>query len=194
MFRLQKVLLAEYEEIYEPLLVENPIVLVDFQGTGLRQYQMGLTCNHLLFGCDKIVESSRKWSWLMVKGQDHEIESFELTCILPLQFLRFHFYRKGSRYLMMITAVQPSGQPVVSKEQPMIFEFGGHRYRQHYWHTWRERVASIRAMQTRYNHITGASPFSSTDVLLEDEIITVAQVHRRPQTPSLCSSLCRLGV
>ncbi|KAH8240361.1 hypothetical protein KR038_005594 [Drosophila bunnanda] len=194
MFRLQKVLLTEYEEIYEPLLVESPIVLVDVHGIGLRQYQMGLTCNHLLFGCDRIGESRRKWSWLLARGMDYEIESFELTCILPLQFLRFHFYRQGSRYLMMVTTAQPSGRPVVSREQPMIFEFGGHRYKQHHWHTWRERVASIRVMQTGYNQITGASPFSSTDVQLEDEIITVAQVHRAALTPSFCNSICRLGI
>ncbi|KAH8309024.1 hypothetical protein KR059_005189 [Drosophila kikkawai] len=191
MFRLQKVLMAEYEEIYEPLLVENPNVLVDFHGIGLRQYQMGLTCNHLLFGCDKFVKASTKLSWLLPKGLDHEIESFELSCILPLQFLRFHFYRKGNRYLMNVNAIQPSGQCVLTREQPMIFEFGGHRYKQHYWHTWREHVASIRALQSRYNLITGASPFSSTDVQLEDEIITMAQVHRQP---SLCSSACRLGI
>lgn len=190
MFRVQKILLAEYDEVYEPVLVENPMVLVDGRGYGLRQYYMGLTCNLLIFGCDRIVEPTEMPTYRST-DVDSEIECFDLVCMLPLQCLRFHFYRKGSRYLMMVTALQPSGQPLDGAMEPMIFEFGGHLYRQHYWHTWRERVASIRVMQPHYNQITGHSPFSSTDVLLE-EIITVAQVHRVPQTPSTMSS-CGVG-
>lgn len=144
MFRVQKILLAEYDEVYEPVLVENPMVLVDGRGYGLRQYYMGLTCNLLIFGCDRIVEPTEMPTYRST-DVDSEIECFDLVCMLPLQCLRFHFYRKGSRYLMMVTALQPSGQPLDGAMEPMIFEFGGHLYRQHYWHTWRERVASIRA-------------------------------------------------
>ncbi|XP_037714855.1 uncharacterized protein LOC119558708 [Drosophila subpulchrella] len=190
MFRVQKVLLAEYEEIYEPVLVENPFTLVDIRGMGLRQYQIGLTCNRLLFGCDNFSKYGDVPSFL-ARGLDPEIESFELVSMLPLQLIRFHFFRKATRCLMMLNIVQPLGRPLAILEHPMIFEFGGHIFKQHFWHTWRERVASIRVMQPIYGQITGASPFSSTDVQLDEEL-TVAQVHPVPRTPSLYSA-CHAG-
>ncbi|XP_016928292.2 uncharacterized protein [Drosophila suzukii] len=190
MFRVQKVLLAEYEEIYEPVLVENPFTLVDIRGVGLRQYQIGLTCNRLLFGCDNFSKYGDVPSFL-ARGLDPEIESFELVSMLPLQLIRFHFFRKATRCLMMLNIVQPLGKPLTILEHPMIFEFGGHIFKQHFWHTWRERVASIRVMQPIYGQITGASPFSSTDVQLDEEL-TVAQVHPVPRTPSLYS-VCHAG-
>ncbi|KAH8402174.1 hypothetical protein KR009_010348 [Drosophila setifemur] len=185
MFRVQKVLLAEYEEIYEPVLVENPFTLVDFRGEGLRQYQIGLTCNRLLFGCDNFSKYEDVPAFL-AQELDPEIESFDLVSMFPLQFLRFHFYRKANRCLMMLNVLQPLGKSLPVLEQPMIFEFGGHVYKQHFWHTWRERVASIRVMQPIYGQITGSSPFSSTDVQLEEET-TVVQIHRPPNTPSVLS-------
>ncbi|XP_016946772.1 uncharacterized protein LOC108022398 [Drosophila biarmipes] len=191
MFRVQKVLLAEYEEIYEPVLVENPFTLVDIRGEGLRQYQIGLTCNRLLFGCDNFAKYGDEPSYV-ARGLDPEIESFELVSMLPLQLIRFHFFKKSSRCLMMLNIVQPLGRPLAILEHPMIFEFGGHIFKQHFWHTWRERVASIRVMQPIYGQITGASPFSSTDVQLDEEL-TVAQVHPVPRTPSLYSACHAAG-
>ncbi|XP_016978052.2 uncharacterized protein LOC108043758 [Drosophila rhopaloa] len=192
MFRVQKVLLADYEEIYEPVLVENPFTLVNIRGVGLRQYQIGLTCNRLLFGCDNFSKYGDEPSFL-ARGLDPEIESFELVSMLPLQLIRFHFFRKTNRCLMMLNIVQPTGSvPLTVLEHPMIFEFGGHVYKQHFWHTWRERVATIRVMQPLYGQITGASPFSSTDVQLDEEP-TVVQVHPVPRSSSLYSA-CHAGV
>jgi len=186
MFRVQKVLLAEYEEIYEPVLVENPFTLVDIKGVGLRQYHIGLTCNRLIFGCDNFAKYGDEPGFLS-RGLDPEIESFELVSMLPLQLIRFHFFRKATRCLMMLNIVQPPGEPLTILEQPMIFEFGGFLFKQHFWHTWRERVATIRVMQPLYGHITGASPFSSTDVQLDEETIAV-QVHPSPRSPSYYSA------
>ncbi|XP_017072691.1 uncharacterized protein LOC108108948 [Drosophila eugracilis] len=190
MFRVQKVLLAEYEEIYEPVLVENPFTLVDIRGVGLRQYHIGLTCNRLLFGCDNFSKYGDKPSYL-ARGLDPEIESFDLASMLPLQLIRFHFFRKANRCLMMLNIIQPLGRPMAILEHPMVFEFGGHIFKQYFWHTWRERVSAIRVMQPAYNQITGSSPFSSTDVQLDEEV-TVAQVHSAPRTPSIYSA-CHVG-
>ncbi|KAI8038825.1 hypothetical protein M5D96_008734 [Drosophila gunungcola] len=174
MFRVQKVLLAEFEEIYEPVLVENPFTLVDIRGVGLRQYHIGLTCNCLLFGCDNFSKYEDEPSFVD-GGLDPEIESFELVSILPLQLVRFHFFRKANRYLMMLNM------------------FGGHIYKQHFWHTWRERVATIRVMQPLYGQITGSSPFSSSDVQLDEEPTVQVQVHPVPRTPSVYNA-CHAAV
>ncbi|KAH8321658.1 hypothetical protein KR074_011385 [Drosophila pseudoananassae] len=189
MFRVQKILLAEYQEIYEPVLVENPFTMVDSRGVGLRQYQIGLTCNRLLFGCDFFRGDKLDF---LCHGVDPEIESFDLVSMLPLQFLRFHFYRKDKRFLMMLNVIQPVDKCFIPTDNPMIFEFGGGGYKKHFWYTWRERVSAIRFSQTRYGHITGASPFSSTDIQLEDEP-TVVQVHQPPKAPSVFSK-CHAGV
>lgn len=42
MFRIQKLLLSEYEDIYEPVIVENPLTQVTEDGIGIKQYQIGL--------------------------------------------------------------------------------------------------------------------------------------------------------
>ena len=42
MFRIQKLLLAEYPDLYEPVYVENPFTQVDKHGQGLRQYHIGM--------------------------------------------------------------------------------------------------------------------------------------------------------
>lgn len=41
MFRIQKLMLEEYRDIYEPVIVENPFTQVTEYGEGLRQYHIG---------------------------------------------------------------------------------------------------------------------------------------------------------
>ncbi|KAH8413672.1 hypothetical protein KR222_003184 [Zaprionus bogoriensis] len=199
MFRVQKVLLSEYQEIYEPVMVENPFTLVDAQGQGLRQYQIALTGSKLLFGCDNFekhepheqlqphVEQLRQPD-CSNRGLDPEIECFDLISMVPLEYIRFNFYRKADRYLMMLS-VQPALHDQLRPERPMIFEFGGHIHRQYYWHTWRERVASIRTSRTRFHQISGASPFSSSDVQLEEQLEHRVLVHV-PRKPRSIYSMC----
>lgn len=45
MFRIQKVMMAEYNDIYEPVIVENPFTQVTECGQGLRQYHIGSNSN-----------------------------------------------------------------------------------------------------------------------------------------------------
>ncbi|KAM8711702.1 hypothetical protein ACLKA7_012244 [Drosophila subpalustris] len=195
MFRVQKVLLSEYQEIYEPVMIESPFTLVDANGHGLRQYQIALTGSKLLFGSDNFDKheehSGEEYNELDFsnRGLDPEIECFDLISMVPLEYIRFNFYRQRDRCLMMLS-VQSLDHQLMTVERPMIFEFGGHIHKQYYWHTWRERVSLICCYQTRFSQITGASPFSSSDVHEEEEVHHV-QVHvpRRPQSVySLCCS------
>ncbi|EDW62029.1 uncharacterized protein [Drosophila virilis] len=189
MFRVQKVLLTEYQEIYEPVMVESPFTLVDAHGVGLRQYHIALTGTKLLFGCDnfyKHEEYGSEPNWYCL-GQDPEIECFDLISMVPLEYIRFNFYRKRERYLMMLS-VQPLEQHLPA-ERPMIFEFGGHIHKQYFWHTWRERIASIRTHESRFNQITGASPFSSSDIQM-DEVQHHVQVHVPHYRPQSIYSVC----
>jgi len=191
MFRVQKVLLNEYQEIYEPVLIESPFTLVDNNGWGLRQYQIALTGSKLLFGSDNFDKHGEPCDEydepdVFNRGLDPEIECFDLISMVPLDYLRFNFYRQRDRYMMMLRVQSQDHQ--FKAELPMVFEFGGHIHKQYFWHTWREHVSSIRCHNPSYHQITGASPFSSTDVHLEEEVHHV-QIHV-PHKPQSVYSLC----
>uniref|UniRef100_A0A1I8PPI6 Uncharacterized protein n=1 Tax=Stomoxys calcitrans TaxID=35570 RepID=A0A1I8PPI6_STOCA len=174
MFRIQKLLIEEYREIYEPIIVENPFTQVNERGIGLRQYHIGLTRSNIFFGCDDF--DNTNLGNIRGNGVDPEIETFDLVSMLPLQFIKLNFFRKRGRDIMRIIICG-------EEDRPMFFEFGGHFYKRLFWKTWRERISSIRLLHPNLMHINGSSPFSSTDVLADDEICQ-AVVHR---VPSMCS-------
>lgn len=185
MFRVQKLLLSEYQELYEPVMVEGPFTLVDPHGQGLCQYHLALTGTKILFGCDnfeKHEENCHEANWFN-RGLDPEIECFDLLSMVPLENVRFNFCRKAERCLMLLS------MQALRSEGPMIFEFGGHLHKQYFWHTWRERVASIRSDEPRFYQITGASPFSSSDIQIEEEQHHVL-IHHVPRKPRSVFSLC----
>ncbi|XP_065366367.1 uncharacterized protein LOC135959209 [Calliphora vicina] len=167
MFRIQKLMLEEYRDIYEPVIVENPFTQVTEYGEGLRQYHIGLTRSKIIFGCDDF--DAIDLEDFVYKGLDPEIETFRLVSLMPLQFLKLNFYRKRNRNIMRICICG-------EEEKPMLFEFGGHLYKSLFWKTWRERVATIRMLHSNLFHISCSSPFSSTDVLAEEDVC-YAQVH-----------------
>ncbi|KAM7347480.1 uncharacterized protein ACRADG_007047 [Cochliomyia hominivorax] len=177
MFRIQKLMLEEYRDIYEPVIVENPFTQVSECGEGLRQYHIGLTRSSIIFGCDDF--DATDLEEFHYRGLDPETETFQLVSLMPLQFVKFHFYRKRERNIMRVSICG-------EEEKPMLFEFGGHLYKNLFWNTWRERVATIRLLHPNLFHISCASPFSSTDVLTEDEIC-YAQVHAGSSNYSLSS-------
>ncbi|XP_075156494.1 uncharacterized protein LOC142229801 [Haematobia irritans] len=181
MFRIQKLMIAEYRELYEPVIVENPFTQVDEFGNGLQQFHIGLTRSKLIFGCDDFDNSHVQNVY--GNGLDPEIETFDLVSILPLQFLKLKFFRKKGRDIMRIVICG-------EEDKPMFFEFGGHLYKKLFWKMWKERVSTIRLLHPKLDHLTGSSPFSSTDVLAE-EIICHAIVHNTPSIYSFgqCSML-----
>ncbi|XP_018792969.1 PREDICTED: uncharacterized protein LOC108971389 [Bactrocera latifrons] len=170
MFRIQKLMLEEFREIYEPVIVENPFTQVTDKGLGIRQYHIGLTPTKLVFGCDDFDQTDL--DDVGYHNMDPEIETFQLVSLLPLQFLQVKFFRKQGRCIMRLCIVG-------DEDKPMFFEFGGHMYKNLFWNTWRERIATIRLAQPILFHISGCSPFSSTDVLLEEEEVQ-ALVHSPP--------------
>ncbi|XP_036320156.1 uncharacterized protein LOC118734548 [Rhagoletis pomonella] len=182
MFRIQKLLLEEFREIYEPVIVENPFTQVTEDGQGIRQYHIGLTPSKIIFGCDDFdLTDMDNYGY---HSMDPEIETFQLVSLLPLQFLLVKFFRKQGRCIMRLCIVG-------DEDKPMFFEFGGHLYKNLLWNTWRERIATIRLSQPMFFNISGCSPFSSTDVLVEDEEVE-ALVHSAPHSvASYCMSLGR---
>ncbi|XP_037936496.1 uncharacterized protein LOC119670343 [Teleopsis dalmanni] len=180
MLRIQKILLAEFKNIYESVLVENPFTQVDENGYGLKQYHIGVTYTKILFGVDNFI--STNLDDIYSQNIDPEIETFELTSLIPLQLLKFQFYRKRNRYIMQLT-------PCLDGVQTMYFEFGGHMYKNLFWNTWREHIATVRLQcHPTFFHISGMSPFSSSDVLADEEIFK-AVIHAEPRRAvSVCLS------
>ncbi|XP_073829596.1 uncharacterized protein [Musca autumnalis] len=187
MFRIQKLMIEEYEEIYEPIIVENPFTQVTENGIGLRQFHIGLTRSKLLFGCDDFDKTDLE----DVHGhqnKDPEIETFELVSMLPLQFVKLNFFRKQKRDIMRIVVC---GEDDDDEDKPMFFEFGGHLYKRLFWNTWRESIATIRLLHPNLLHINASSPFSSTDVHAEEEIChAVIHTHSMYSLGDCSMSLC----
>lgn len=66
----------------------------------------------------------------------------------------------------------------------MFFEFGGHISQNLFWNTWRERIATLKQMGPNLFNLTGSSPFSSTDVIPDEEEVSVT-IHRVPECYNL---------
>ncbi|KAL7735153.1 hypothetical protein ACLKA6_008415 [Drosophila palustris] len=84
--------------------------------------------------------------------------------MVPLEYIRFNFYRQRDRCLMMLS-VQSLDHQLMTVERPMIFEFGGHIHKQ-----------------------SQVPRRSSSDVHVEEEVHHV-QVHV-PRSPNPSTSLC----
>lgn len=81
---------------------------------------VGLTRSNIIFGCDDFDYSDLED--FHYKGLDPEIETFQLVSLMPLQFIKLHFYRKKDRNIMRVCICG-------EEEKPMLFEFGGHLYK-----------------------------------------------------------------
>ncbi|XP_055840996.1 uncharacterized protein LOC129908500 [Episyrphus balteatus] len=179
MFRIQKILLANFQEIYEPVLVENPFAEVTEDGIGIRQVQLGLTPTKILVGADVFENGSTCCScsltYLSIVEKDPEIECFELVSVLPLEILNVTFFKKNMRMIMNVR---------ISEAKNMFFEFGGHLSQNLFWNTWRERIATLKQIGPNLFNLTGSSPFSSTDVIPDEEEVT-ASIHSKRWSNSL---------
>ncbi|XP_055909561.1 uncharacterized protein LOC129944265 [Eupeodes corollae] len=181
MFRIQKLLLADFQEIYEPVLVENSFAEVTEGGIGIRQVQLGLTATKIIIGVDVFKSNSLNDCYLTnlsLVERDPEIECFELVGILPLEILNVTFFKKNNRQIMNVR---------VFEEKNMLFEFGGYLSQNLLWNTWRERIATLKQIGPNLFHLTGSSPFSSSDVIADEEEVT-ATIHSTPLKRNSMSS------
>lgn len=115
--RIQKLLMTEYNDFEDTILIESSFAQVEENGHGLRAVQLGLTSNSFIIAQDVFnVDYSNIFYYDHSMDVDPEIETLELSSIIPLDCLTLRTYRKGFRLILKI---------VLCTGQILFFEFGG---------------------------------------------------------------------
>jgi len=92
--RIRKLLLSEYREFSETILVESPFAETTRNGRGIRQVSLGLTPTKLIVAAD-ILQTNP--SFFCPPGIDVSIESFELVSVYPLEYVTLSVFRRRRR-------------------------------------------------------------------------------------------------
>ncbi|CAD7091206.1 unnamed protein product [Hermetia illucens] len=176
MFRIQKLLLCEYKDFEETVLIESPFAQVTEFGIGIKQVQIALTSTKLIIGNDTFDKSkTNDLTNVLFDNQDPEVETMELNSMFPLEFLYIKVFRRGTRQIMKVS---------VGTAKILWFEFGGHLLKNMYWNIWRERISALRAQQPRFQPFdspTKTTPITSSTTTLEsipEPQLVQAEVHR----------------
>lgn len=92
--RIRKLLLSEYREFSETILVESPFAETTRNGRGIRQVALGLTPTRLIVAAD-ILQTNP--GFFCPPGIDASIESFELVSVYPLEYVTLSVFRRRHR-------------------------------------------------------------------------------------------------
>lgn len=92
--RIRKLLLSEYRELSETILVESPFAETTRNGRGVRQVTLGLTPTRLIVAAD-ILQANP--DFFCPPGIDANIESFELVSVYPLEYVTLSVFRRRHR-------------------------------------------------------------------------------------------------
>lgn len=141
MYRIQKLLLTDYNNFNDTVVVESPFAEVTRNGVGIRQVQLGiiqyfkclaafklkviaaLTPSNFIIAADKIYPNEFYTNFMQnsIPMDDPEINTLELSTIVPLHLIRLSVkIQDGQRHLLRV-------QYCTRKEK--WFEFGGFTYR-----------------------------------------------------------------
>ncbi|XP_011880382.1 PREDICTED: uncharacterized protein LOC105568916 [Vollenhovia emeryi] len=166
--RIRKLLLSEYRELSETILVESPFAETTRNGRGIRQVALGLTPTRLIVAADILQINP---GFYCPPGIDASIESFELVSVYPLEYVTLSVFRRRpdfshSIYLRLIALRFVDGRA-------NYYELGGAR-RRISWKIWCEQVRRLLAYKTNGSSLSettaASSSSSSTLYLLSSEI------------------------
>ncbi|XP_036146793.1 uncharacterized protein LOC105828586 [Monomorium pharaonis] len=159
--RIRKLLLSEYREFSETILVESPFAETTRNGRGVRQVALGLTPTRLIVAADVLQTNP---GFLCPPGIDASIESFELVSVYPLEYVTLSVFRRRRRRTLKARFVDGRAN---------YYELGGARRRVS-WRIWCEQVRRLlesKADGSSLSETTAASSSSSSALyLLSSEI------------------------
>ncbi|EFN78878.1 hypothetical protein EAI_02286 [Harpegnathos saltator] len=92
--RIRKLLLSEYREFSDTVLVESPFAETTRTGRGLRQVALGLTPTNLIVAADVLRNDP---GFFCPPGIDASIESFELVSVYPLEYVQLSVFGRRRR-------------------------------------------------------------------------------------------------
>lgn len=93
--RIQKLLLSEYCDFSDTVLVESPFAETTRNGHGLRQVALGLTPQRLIVAADVFKKNTN--NFLCPVDLDPSIESFELVSVYPLEYITLSVFARRQR-------------------------------------------------------------------------------------------------
>ncbi|XP_018330224.1 uncharacterized protein LOC108740412 isoform X2 [Agrilus planipennis] len=168
--RIQKLLLSEYCDFEDVILVESPFAQTDRDGKGLRQVNLGLTPTKLIMAAD-VVNSNKRKDCRIFRDLDADIVDFELISVFPLQYARvsiFHRRRKCTIKVKFCT------------NKVWYFELGGTEKRQTIWRTWCDRINYIN--RNDQNSASETSAGSSSTASTTSHINNLSSIKRKPSS------------
>ncbi|XP_018312586.1 uncharacterized protein [Mycetomoellerius zeteki] len=159
--RIRKLLLSEYHEFSETILVESSFAETTRNGRGVRQVSLGLTPTRLIVAAD-ILQTNP--GFFCPPYIDASIESFELVSVYPLEYVTLSVFRRRRRRTLKARFIDGRAN---------YYELGGERRRVS-WKIWCEQIRRLLACKTNGSSLsetTAASSSSSSALyLLSSEI------------------------
>lgn len=159
--RIRRLLLSEYRELCETILVESPFAETTRNGRGIRQVSLGLTPTRLIVAADVLQTNP---GFLCPPGIDVSIESFELVSVYPLEYVTLSVFRRRRRRTLKARFIDGRAN---------YYELGGAQRRVS-WRIWCEQVRRLltrKADGSSLSETTAASSSSSSTLyLLSSEI------------------------
>ncbi|XP_018397846.1 PREDICTED: uncharacterized protein LOC108775888 [Cyphomyrmex costatus] len=159
--RIRKLLLSEYRELSETILVESPFAETTRNGRGVRQVSLGLTSTKLIVAADIFQINP---DFFCPPCIDASIESFELVSVYPLEYVTLSVFRRRRRRTLKARFING---------RVNYYELGGERRRVS-WKIWCEEVQRLLTCKTigsSLSETTAASSSSSSALyLLSSEV------------------------
>ncbi|KAL0115372.1 hypothetical protein PUN28_010716 [Cardiocondyla obscurior] len=165
--RIRRLLLSEYREFSETILVESPFAETTRNGRGIRQIVLGLTATKLIVASD-IIQTNP--NFLCPPSVDASIESFELVSVYPLEYVALSVFRKRHRRTLKARFIHG---------RVNYYELGG-AHRKVSWKIWCEHVRRLLASKAHGSSLsetTAASSSSSSGLYLLSSKIEVRNNH-----------------
>ncbi|XP_072746778.1 uncharacterized protein [Anoplolepis gracilipes] len=165
--RIRKLLLSEYCEFSETILVESPFAKTTRNGRGLRQVALGLTPTRLIVAADVLQTNP---GFICPSDIDVSIESFELVSIYPLEYVTLSVFRRRRRRTLKARFIDGRAN---------YYELGGVQ-RRIFWRIWCEQVRRLLTYKvdgSSLSETTAASSSSSSTLYLLSSEIEVKKNH-----------------
>ncbi|XP_014614036.1 PREDICTED: uncharacterized protein LOC106792265 [Polistes canadensis] len=162
--RIQKLLLSEYCDFSDTVLVESPFAETTRDGHGLRQVALGLTPQRLIIAADVFKQNSNHF--LCPVDLDPSIESFELVSVYPLDYITLTIFARRHRKTL-------KGRLIDGRIH--YYELGGINRREIFWKIWCDHIRGLlerkRKKSSSLSETSVASSSSTTTVyFLSSEI------------------------
>ncbi|KAL2727052.1 Ras guanine nucleotide exchange factor E [Vespula squamosa] len=149
--RIQKLLLSEYCDFSDTVLVESPFAETTRNGHGLRQVALGLTPQRLIVAADVFKKNSD--NFLCPADLDPSIESFELVSVYPLEYITLSIFARRQRKTL-------KGRLIDGRTH--YYELGGIHRRELFWKIWCDQVRDLLSKKTKSSSLSETSAASSS--------------------------------